>query len=129
MVLGQQQEGTTALAAAGEQPKYLIRNLTFDESAFDLAAERGAPSISHSVLCFYGQWTYWSELMLSMTCIQHHTGNIIEQLTKFLGVLGGIFCISKIVSKGNILSNLRKHIAYALERKLVIHSEAPPAVA
>ena len=33
-------------------------------------------------------------VLLPLLCVQHRTGNVLEQLTKFLGKLGGIFCIN-----------------------------------
>ena len=47
------------------------------------------------LLKFIGQKLPDSALMLPTLCVQHRTGNVIEQVTKFLGNLGGIFCVSK----------------------------------
>ena len=162
------------------QPKlaYIIRNIMFDESTFDLLV--GDVSASYSVLCSHGQLTFrfegedlvhdehvfrppailfpgmnsatmhkalnsgpagFSEALsgkyvatlttsdahaanirllrfvdqeledhhffLPSLCLQHRVGNIVEQVTKFLGVLGGNFSVAKVLNKGNLLQDLR----------------------
>ena len=47
------------------------------------------------LLKFIGQKLPGPALMLPTLCVQHRTGNVIEQVTKLLGNLGGIFCVLK----------------------------------
>ena len=61
-------------------------------------------------------------------CVQHRTGNVIEQVTKFLGNLGGIFCVSKVMAKCHLLAAVKSRVLDYLDQKLVVHQEVPAAV-
>ena len=67
-------------------------------------------------------------VLLPLLCVQHRTGNVLEQLTKFLGNLGGIFCAAKVMSKSHLLKSLQKCLRDLLEQRLVIHTEVPAAL-
>ncbi|CAE7228120.1 unnamed protein product [Symbiodinium natans] len=71
-----------------------------------------------------------NHLFLPTLCLQHRVGNIIEQLTKLLGNLGGNFSISKVLNKGNLLKALHDRVRdYFDEReKFQILPETPPAL-
>ena len=72
-----------------------------------------------------------SHLFIPNLCLQHRVGNIIEQLTKFLGNLGGNFSISKVLSKGNVLKALRQKASAIMRDRLqglLVFDETPPAV-
>ena len=79
------------------------------------------------LLKFIGQKLPGPALMLPTLCVQHRTGNVIEQVTKFLGNLGGIFCVSKVMAKSHLLAVVKSRLDY-LDQKLVVHQEVPAAV-
>lgn len=60
--------------------------------------------------------------------MQHRTGNALEQITKFLGTLGGVFCVSKVMNKSHLIKALRERVHAALEATLVIHQQQPAAL-
>lgn len=47
-------------------------------------------------------------VLLPLLCVQRRTGNVLEQLTKFLANLGGIFCVAKVMSKNHLVKSLQK---------------------
>ena len=67
-------------------------------------------------------------VLLPVLCVQHRTGNVLEQLTRFLGNLGSIFCVSKTMSKGGLLTGLRKHARVVLDQTLTRLGEIPAAL-
>lgn len=80
------------------------------------------------LLKFIGQKLPVPALMLPTLCVQHRTGNVIEQVTKFLGNLGGIFCVSKVMAKSHLLAAVKGRVLDYLDQKLVVHQEVPAAV-
>ena len=79
------------------------------------------------LLKFIGQKLPGPALMLPTLCVQHRTGNVIEQVTKLLGNLGGIFCVSKVMAKSHLLAVVKSRLDY-FDQKLVVHQEVPAAV-
>ncbi|CAE7259920.1 unnamed protein product [Symbiodinium natans] len=69
-------------------------------------------------------------LFIPSLCLQHRVGNIVEQLTKFLGNLGGNFSISKVLNKGNLLKALRQKASAIMKNpeKLLVLGETPAPV-
>ncbi|CAE7907967.1 SSRP1 [Symbiodinium sp. KB8] len=80
------------------------------------------------LLKFVDQQLEPNHFFIPNLCLQHRVGNIIEQLTKFLGNLGGNFSISKVLNKGNLLKALRKKAGASLRERLLVLEETPPAV-
>ena len=66
--------------------------------------------------------------LLPMLCAQHRNGNVVEQITKLLGILPGSYCWAKCSSKGNFLKDLKDAVKKQLEQDLVILIEEPPGV-
>ncbi|CAE7376508.1 unnamed protein product [Symbiodinium natans] len=48
--------------------------------------------------------------LLPMLCAQHRNGNVVEQVTKLLGILPGSYCLAKTTSKGKLFSDLKKAV-------------------
>jgi len=61
-------------------------------------------------------------------CVHYRTGNALEQITKFLGTLGGVFCVSKVMNKSHLIKALRERVHAALEATLVIYQHQPAAL-
>lgn len=55
-------------------------------------------------------------LLLVGLCTQHRAANVIEALTKAVGNLTGVFCLSKVFNYQNVLSHLRKHVHKHLQQ-------------
>ena len=71
-------------------------------------------------------------LYLPILCVQHRAGNCLEQLTKFLGNLGGVFCVAKVMSKAPLVASLSGRIEKLLDHsqfQLLVHDEVPAALA
>ena len=51
-------------------------------------------------------------------CVHYRTGNALEQIAKFLGTLGGVFCVSKVMNKSHLIKALRERVHAALEGTL-----------
>ena len=51
-------------------------------------------------------------------CAQHKTGNAVEQITQFLGLLGPSFCLASTLSHGNTADGLLDGIKEILGRNL-----------
>jgi hypothetical protein len=60
---------------------------------------------------------------LAMYCFQHKTGNIVEAVTKYLGVLDDSFCYACLNSNADWLDGLRESVRAVVREKLVV---APP---
>ncbi|CAE7538303.1 unnamed protein product [Symbiodinium sp. CCMP2592] len=69
-----------------------------------------------------------NHFFLPSLCLQHRVGNIVEQLTKFLGNLGGNFSIAKVLNKGNLLKDLRAKADGHIARTLRVLKETPAAL-
>lgn len=76
--------------------------------AFLTTCDAHRPNIK--MLKFIGQKLPGRALMLPTLCVQRRTGNIIEQVTKFLGNLGGIFCVSKVMAKSHLLAAVKSRV-------------------
>ena len=61
-------------------------------------------------------------------CVHYRTGNALEQITEFLGTLGGVFCVSKLMNKSHLIKALRERVHAALEATLVIYQQQPAAL-
>ena len=79
------------------------------------------------MLRFWEQSLPAHHLFLPHLCIQHRTGNVIEQLTKLVGTLGGNFSVAKVLNKANLLRGLRKRVSDRVRSDLVIVPEMPAA--
>ena len=55
-------------------------------------------------------------LLLINLCAQHRAANCVEALTKAVGNLTGVFCLSKVFNYRNVLVHLRKHVSKRLEQ-------------
>ena len=80
------------------------------------------------LLRFVEQQLPRQHLFLPHLCAQHRTGNVIEQLTKLTGTLGGNFSVSKVLNKANLLKALRKRVSDRVERDLAVLTEIPAPV-
>ena len=65
--------------------------------------------------------------LLPVLCAQHRTGNVVEQLTKLLGLLGGNFSVTKAMSRHTLLRSIRGKVADRVEASLQVRSETPAA--
>ena len=52
-------------------------------------------------------------------CIQHKTGNVVEDITKFLGLIGPSFCLASTLSHGDSADELLQCINDYIARNLV----------
>ena len=66
-------------------------------------------------------------LLLISICTQHRAANCIEALTKAVGNLTGVFCLSKVFNYRNVLVHLRKHVRKRLEQVADRVTERPAA--
>ena len=66
--------------------------------------------------------------LLPLLCAQHRNGNVVEQVTKLLGILPGSYCLAKCTSKGNFLKDLKEAVKKQLEQDSVILNEEPPGL-
>ena len=62
------------------------------------------------LLRFLDQSLPQEHLFLPVLCVQHRTGNVIEQLSKLTGVLGGNFSVAKVLNKSNLLKGLKHQV-------------------
>ena len=67
-------------------------------------------------------------LFLPVLCVQHRTGNVIEQLSKLTGVLGGNFSVAKALNKSNLLKGLKRQVTRYISEELSILDSTPAAV-
>ncbi len=58
-------------------------------------------------------------------CTQHKTGNAVEQITKFLGVLSPSFCLASCLTNGDIADKVYDSICDFLDRKSKYGGERP----
>ena len=64
-------------------------------------------------------------LLLTSICTQHRAANVVEALTKAVGNLTGVFCLSKVFNYQNVLSHLQKHVNKRVEEVADRVSERP----
>ena len=65
--------------------------------------------------------------MLATLCVQHRTGNVVEQLFKLFGTLGANFSVSKTLNKKNLLESIRKKVRDRVSSSLQVVTQTPPA--
>ena len=68
-------------------------------------------------------------LLLPLLCLQHRTGNVIERVTKLLGVLTGSFAVAKTLRSGSVVKRLTGHVRDVLAERLQIFDRVPAGVA
>ena len=68
-----------------------------------------------------------NHMLLISVCTQHRAANVVEALTKAIGNLTGVFCLSKVFNYQNVLLHLRKHLKARLEQ--VVHRVHEPPLA
>ena len=66
--------------------------------------------------------------VLPLMCAQHRNGNVVEQVTKLLGILPGSYCLAKCSSKGAFLKSLREAVKKQLEQDLIVLNGVPPGL-
>ena len=67
-------------------------------------------------------------LLLPLLCLQHRTGNVIERVTKLLGVLTGSFSVAKTLRSGSVVKRLAGHVRDVLAENLQVFDRVPPGV-
>ena len=80
------------------------------------------------MLRFWEQQLPEDHLFLPNLCIQHRTGNVVEQLTKLVGNLGGNFSVAKVLNKAHLLKRLRRRVSDRVKTDLSVLGAVPPAV-
>ncbi|CAE7460837.1 unnamed protein product [Symbiodinium sp. CCMP2592] len=65
---------------------------------------------------------------IPMLCAQHRNGNVVERITKLLGILPGSYCVAKCTSKGKVFKDLREAVKQQIDKDLVVMSEEPPGL-
>lgn len=80
------------------------------------------------LLRFLDQSLPQDHLFLPVLCVQHRTGNVIEQLSKLTGVLGGNFSVAKTLNKSNLLKALKQQVTRYVSEHLSILDCTPAAV-
>lgn len=68
-----------------------------------------------------------NHLLLVSLCTQHRAANVVEALTKAIGNLTGVFCLSKVFNYQHTLSHLRQHLKVRLEDKVRVARQPPLA--
>ena len=68
-------------------------------------------------------------LLLPFLCMQHRTGNVVERVTKLLGVLTGSFAVAKTLQSGTVVKKLTKHVRDVLAERLQVLDRVPPGLA
>ena len=66
-------------------------------------------------------------MLLISVCAQHRAANVVEALTKAVGNLTGVFCLSKVFNYQNVLIHLQQHLKARLEA--VVHRVCEPPLA
>ncbi len=67
-------------------------------------------------------------LFLPTLCAQHRNGNVIERVTKLLGILPGCFAVAKTMKAGAAIRSLTKALETVLADALVVTNEEPPGL-
>ena len=80
------------------------------------------------LLRFLDQSLPQDHIFLPVLCVQHRTGNVIEQLSKLSGVLGGNFSVAKTLSKSSLLKALKEHVFRFISEELIVLDATPAAV-
>ncbi|CAJ1376127.1 unnamed protein product [Effrenium voratum] len=66
--------------------------------------------------------------LLPNLCAQHRNGNVVERVTKALGVLPGAFCVAKTLSRGQKMRSLIAAVKTALQGTLIVLPQEPPGL-
>ena len=67
-------------------------------------------------------------LFLPTLCAQHRNGNVIERVTKLLGILPGSFAVAKTMKAGAAIRQLSKALEKVIIETLVVRDEEPPGL-
>lgn len=67
-------------------------------------------------------------LLLPFLCLQHRTGNVMERVTKLLGVLTGCFAVAKTLASGQVMRRLTAHVRDILQERLQVLDSTPPGL-
>ena len=67
-------------------------------------------------------------LFLPTLCAQHRNGNVIERVTKLLGILPGCFAVAKTMKAGAAIRSLTKVLEKVVGATLVVRDEEPPGL-
>ena len=67
-------------------------------------------------------------LLLPLLCLQHRTGNVIERVTKLLGVLTGSLSVAKTLRSGSVVKRHAGHVRDVLAENLQVFDRVPPGV-
>ena len=89
-----------------------------------------AHSANIKLLKYLEQGLPEDEYLVPTLCAQHRAGNVIEQATKMTGLLGGVFCVCKTMSRGHPLAEVRKEIKrrfFQDPQSLLVHDSVPVA--
>ena len=68
-------------------------------------------------------------LLLPFLCLQHRTGNVVERVTKLLGVLTGSYAVSKTLRSGPVVRRVTQKVREVLSEKLQVMEDTPAALA
>ena len=66
--------------------------------------------------------------LLPMLCAQHRNGNVVERITKLLGILPGSYCVAKCANKGKLLKDLKGAVRAELQDQLLVLDSEPPGI-
>ncbi|CAE7033967.1 unnamed protein product [Symbiodinium sp. CCMP2592] len=112
-----QGEGSLAANSMSLQADYCCIIITCDQASANIRLLKHV----HAVL---PEKVY----LLPMLCAQHRNGNVIERLTKLLGILPGCYCLSKCSQKGKLFKDWKQAIRTQLQDDLKILPAEPPGV-
>ena len=68
-----------------------------------------------------------NHLLMVSLCTQHRAANVIEALTKAVGNLTGVFCLSKVFNYQHTLTHLRQHLKARLAQVVQVVDQPPLA--
>ena len=66
--------------------------------------------------------------LLPMLCAQHRNGNVVERITKLLGILPGSYCFAKCSSKGRMFKDLKEAVKKQVQQDLIVLDAEPPGL-
>ncbi|CAE7362190.1 unnamed protein product [Symbiodinium sp. CCMP2592] len=120
-----------AVSESHNPPKLWILNLMFDETELDLSlngdGKYDRTGFHSSSFCTLADFP-----CLLVTCDQASAniknGNVVERITKLLGILPGSYCVAKCTSKGKVFKDLREAVKQQIDKDLVVMSEEHPGL-
>jgi hypothetical protein len=81
----------------------------------------------HSVNVLLNKWGCCKQravgpnrFFVCLYCVQHRTGNIVEQVTKYLGLITPCFCISSMLARGDLSQDLEEYLRPVVDKMLDI---------